>query len=275
MKTLKKHVIIYDDECPLCDLYTGGFVKSGMLEEKGRTPFRSIDEGILDIIDRKKACNEIALINKETGRVLYGTESLFAIISHSFPLFKGLFRFAPFVWIVNKLYSFISYNRKVIIPGPLFEAKNSCVPDYNLTYRWAYVVAGCLATSIILNAYSALFNTILPISTFSRELAICGGQIVFQGSVISLLRKDRVVHYLGNMTSVSLMGALLLIPILIVNTIVELNVYVNLGAFAVVVGLMFLEHWRRVKILEIHWLASVSWVLYRLIVLGIIFSDVV
>lgn len=271
MKTLKQHIIIYDDECPLCDLYTGGFVKSGMLDEEGRAPFRGVDEKILNMIDRKRACNEIALINKESGRVLYGTESLFAIISHSFPLLKRLFRFGPFVWFVNKLYSFVSYNRKVIIPGSLFESKNSCVPDYNLVYRWAYILFGCAVTSIVLNEYSILFSTLLHVSNFSRELAICGGQIVFQGAVISLIRKDRLVHYLGNMMSVSLMGALLLIPVLIVNSIVELNVMINLGAFGFVVGLMFIEHWRRVKILEIHWVVSVSWVLYRMIVLWIIF----
>ena len=271
MKTLEKHVIIYDDECPLCDLYTSGFVKSGMLDKKGRTPFRSMDVKIRNMIDRKRACNEIALVNEENGRVLYGTESLFAIIGHSYPILKGLFKFRPFVWFINKLYSFISYNRKVIIAGTSFETMNSCIPEYNLRYRWAYIILGCLVTSVILNAYSALFNTILPVRTFSRELAICGGQIIFQGAVVNLLRKDRMMHYLGNMISVSLMGALLLIPALIINNIVVMNVYFNLAWFGSVVSIMFLEHWRRVKILEIHWFASVSWVLYRLIVLWIIF----
>jgi predicted DCC family thiol-disulfide oxidoreductase YuxK len=271
MKTLKKHVIIYDDECPLCDLYTSGFVKSGMLDENGRKAFRGIDIRIENMIDRKRACNEIALVNEESGRVLYGTESLFAIISHSYPILRGLFRFRPFVWLINKLYSFISYNRKVIIPGTWFEAKNSCVPDYNLRYRWAYIIIGCFATSIILNAYSALFNTILPVSTFSRELAICGGQIIFQGGVVGVLRRERVIHYLGNMMSVSLMGAVLLIPMLLINSFVIMSVYANLAWFGLVVAIMFLEHWRRVKILGLHWLVSVSWVLYRLIVLWIVF----
>lgn len=271
MKTLKKHVIIYDDECPLCDLYTGGFVKSGMLDPKGRTPFRSMGADIESMIDRKRACNEIALVNEENGRVLYGTESLCAIIGHSFPFLNGLFRFRPFVWLINKLYSFISYNRKIIIPGPVFEAKNSCVPDFNRTYRWTYIILGCLFTAIVLNEYSALFATVLPLSTLSRELAICGGQIIFQGVVVSLLRKDRALHYLGNMMSVSIMGALLLIPLLLINAFMPVSIFIGFAWFGVVVGLMFFEHWRRVKILEIHWLASASWVIYRLIVLWIIF----
>src|SRR5688572_17145945 len=98
MKALEKHVIIFDDECPLCDLYTRGFVKTGMLDECGRTPFRTLDPKIEICIDRRRACNEIALVNKESGRVFYGTESLFAIIGNSFPIFKGLFRFPPVVW---------------------------------------------------------------------------------------------------------------------------------------------------------------------------------
>ena len=68
------------------------------------------------------------------------------------------------------------------------------------------------------------------------------------------------------------MGALLLLPALMLNSMTPLNIYVNLTWFGLVVGLMFLEHWRRVKILEIHWFASISWVLYRLIVLWIIFN---
>lgn len=271
MKSLKKHTIIYDDECPLCDLYTGGFVKSGMLDKDGRTPFSCMDMNVESKIDRKRARNEIALVDQETGRVLYGTESLMAIIGNSYPFLKGLFRFRPFVWLINKLYSFISYNRKVIIPGTVFEEKNSCVPDFNRTYRWAYIIFGCVITSLILNAYSTLFISILPKSTLTRELAICGGQIIFQGAVVSLLRKDRVLHYLGNMMTVSLMGGLLLIPVLLINKIIKLNVYASLTCFALVVGIMFIEHWRRVKILEIHWFASLSWVIYRLLVLWIIF----
>lgn len=271
MKTLDKHVIIYDDECPLCDLYTDGFVKTGMLNECGRTPFRTLDPEIDKLIDRKRACNEIALVNKEDGRVLYGTESLFAIIGNSFPFFTGLFRFPPFVWLIKKLYSFISYNRKVIIPGTEFEGKSSCVPEFHRTYRWVYIIAGCFMTAIVLNAYSTLIIPIVPASKFSRELAICGGQIIFQAAVLSLLRRDRILHYLGNMMTVSLGGALLLLPVLIVNSVNPVNIYFNLAWFGMVVGLMFLEHWRRVKILEIHWFASISWGLYRLIVLWIIF----
>jgi predicted DCC family thiol-disulfide oxidoreductase YuxK len=270
MKTLTKHVIIYDDECPLCDLYTGGFVKSGMLDECGRKPFSGLDPKIEQLIDRKRACNEIALVNKEDGRVLYGTQSLFEIIGHSFPIFKPLFRLRAFVHVTNILYSFISYNRKVIIPGKVFEAKTSCVPDYNYKYRWAFIIMGCLFTAAVLNVYSAFVGTLVPVGTISRELAICAGQIVFQAAVVGVLRKDRVLHYLGNMMSVSIMGALLLIPGVVVNKFIDVNGLVNLAWFGLVVGIMFLEHWRRVKILEIHWFASVSWVLYRLWVLWII-----
>lgn len=270
MKTLTKHVIIYDDECPLCDLYTGGFVKSGMLDQCGRTPFSTLDPKIGQLIDRRRACNEIALVNKEDGRVMYGTQSLFEIIGHSFPFLKPLFRFRPFAFFINMLYSFISYNRKVIIPGKVFESKASCVPDYNPKYRWAFVIAGSMVTAVVLNIYSTLLGAFVPVTTISRELAICMGQVVFQGAVVGLLSKERVLHYLGNMMTVSLMGALLLIPVLVINKLISINGFVNLGLFGMVVGLMFLEHWRRVKILEIHWFVSLSWVLYRLLVLWII-----
>ncbi len=38
MKTLRNHTLIYDKECPMCNLYSKGFIQSGMLDENGRKP---------------------------------------------------------------------------------------------------------------------------------------------------------------------------------------------------------------------------------------------
>ena len=116
MKTLKDHIILYDAECPMCKLYTNAFTKTGMLDLDGRVAYQQIPDAVCPYVDRQRAVNEIALVDTKTGEVNYGIQSLFKVIAHSFPILSGLFSFKPFIWLMSKVYAFISYNRRVIIP---------------------------------------------------------------------------------------------------------------------------------------------------------------
>ena len=69
MKTLQNHIILFDDECPMCQVYTKAFVKTGMLPENGRTSYQQIPESICPLVDRQRAANEIAMVNTENGEV--------------------------------------------------------------------------------------------------------------------------------------------------------------------------------------------------------------
>src|SRR3954462_8673027 len=117
MKTLAGYTILYDAECPMCNLYTRAFIQTGMLEKSGRAAYQQMPEAACPYVDRQRAVNEIALVNTQTGEVYYGIRSLFKIIGNALPILKGLFGFAPFVWLMSKAYAFISYNRRVIIPA--------------------------------------------------------------------------------------------------------------------------------------------------------------
>jgi len=268
-RTLVDHTIIYDDECPMCKEYTKAFIKTGMLENNGRVAYTEVVNTDIPTIDWKRARNEIALIDKKTNSVKYGLESLTTIIGHSNPLFKPLFNTKLFQFLMSRLYFFISFNRKVIAPGAIFEGRNTCTPELNYTYRWAYIVLAWLVTSIVLVFYSRLAVPLVPESNFFREFVVCGGQIVFQSLIVGATQRDRWIHYLGNVMTVSLGGALLLTPMFLLNIWIHHN-WVYIGYFTIVVGLMFFEHMRRVKILELPWFISATWVLYRLLVLCII-----
>lgn len=272
MKTLHNHTLLYDDECPLCKTYTAGFVRTQMLDKNGRIPFSECPDNIACNLDRVRACDEIALVDRSSGKVTYGVESLFIILENRFPVLKIIFTCKPFVTAMKILYAFISYNRKVIIPGKFFEGDGTCTPTFHLTYRWAYIIFAWFVSSLILAKYSMLLTDFLPKGNPAREYVICAGQILFQAATISFIRRDRVIHYLGNMMTISLAGSLLLIPGIVLHYFVHLdNSMIYLAWFGIVVNLMFLEHLRRTKILEIHFLSSVSWVTYRLLVLITIF----
>jgi predicted DCC family thiol-disulfide oxidoreductase YuxK len=268
MKTLKNHVVLFDNECPMCYAYTKAFVKTGMLAQDGREAYQEMPPNICPFVDRQRAANEIALVNTETGEVFYGIQSLFKIIAHAMPIFKPLFLFGPFVYFMRKFYAFISYNRKVMVPAAVKE--NTLQPTFNLRYRVAYLLFTWAITAYILTDYAHLLTNFIPLGGKYREYLICGGQLFFQGIIISFYKKEKRWDYLGNMMTISFAGSLLLLPIVILAKYINFEPLFFPLSFLMVAGLMFLEHIRRSKLLKLGWLMSITWALYRLIVLGLI-----
>lgn len=269
MKKLSNHTLVYDSDCPLCDLYTSGFIKSGMLDENGRVMYGCAR--VPASFDNQRARNEIALVDYETGTVMYGIDSLVKILGHSFPMITRIAAYRPVRFFLQQLYSFISYNRKVIAPAGEFESRGSCTPDYHLGYRIAYVVFAWLTTSLVLASYATHLTPLIPETTFGRVFMICGGQILFQMVFVRFMTRDRLMHYIGNMMTVSLIGALLLLPMLIVVRSLEISLpLVPLAWAALVVTFMHYLHCRRVKKLGISALAMVTWIVYNALVLFIL-----
>jgi predicted DCC family thiol-disulfide oxidoreductase YuxK len=267
MKTLKDHVILYDAECPMCKVYTRAFTNTGMLDKTGRAPYQEIPDFACPVVDRQRAVNEIALVDKVTGEVSYGIDSLFKVIAHSFPVFRPLFAFHPFVWLMRKLYAFISYNRKVIIPAPK-GAAHAIQPSFNLRYRICYLLFTALVVGSILTAYAPLLKGILPAGGSYREYLIVAGQLTVQGILVSLYRPQNRWDYLGNMMTISLAGALLLLPAL---AVAHLSPIFAAGWFLLVAALMLAEHIRRSALLSLGWGLTISWIFYRLALITAIF----
>lgn len=270
MKTLNNHIILYDAECPMCKLYTSQFTKRGMLDAGGRAPYQQMPDTVCPFVDRQRAVNEIALVNTETGEVEYGVKSLFKVIANSFPVFGPLFSFRPFTWLMEKAYGFVSYNRRVIAPSAA-DQHSGIGPAFSLKHRIAYLVFTWLVVGFILTHYAYLLTHFIPLGGKYREYAICGGQILFQGIIISLYAPKKSWDYLGNMMTISFAGALLLVPVVILHHTIHWPIFFPLY-FMLVAGLMFLEHIRRAKLLHLGWLLTVTWALYRVILLLIILN---
>jgi hypothetical protein len=262
MKTLKNHLILYDAECPMCKVYTQAFTATGMLDTGGRAPYQNLKGFSCPTVDRKRAVNEIALVNITTGEVSYGIDSLFKVIGNAFPALKPLFAFRPFAWSMCKLYAFISYNRKVIIPAT--KATNPTLqPTFSLKHRIAYLMAATLIAALILTHYARLLP--YPGNAY-REYLVCSGQLLFQGFIVSVIAPAKRWDYLGNMMTISLAGSLLLLPALALHP----NTTIATGWFAIVATAMLLEHLRRCKLLGLGKLLSATWIFYRAALLAII-----
>ncbi|MEQ7801301.1 DCC1-like thiol-disulfide oxidoreductase family protein [Pedobacter sp. ASV1-7] len=270
MKTLKNYLILFDEECPMCSMYTNAFVSTGLLDQDGRSSYQELPAQVCPNVDRQRAANEIALINQETGEVTYGIESLFKIFAMIVPFLGPLFKFKPFIWVMSKMYGFIAYNRRVIVP-PLKGEDFKYQPTFKLHYRIIYLIFTWFITAWILSAYTSLIAGTLPAGHAYREYFVCGGQIFFQGGIVFLVNEKKVWAYLGNMMTISFGGALLLLPGLIVDVWLQLDPIFYVLWFLAVAGLMLLEHIRRTKLLNLGWIPTITWVLYRIIVLLIIF----
>lgn len=239
-----------------------------MLDANGRKPYQEIPINICPYVDMKRAVNEIALVNTETGQVSYGVASIFKILGNTMPIFKPLFALQPFVCLMSKVYALVSYNRKVIIPA---KAKaNELLPDFKLHYRLIYLLLSWFIAAYILTNYAKVISPEIPFGNAYREYFICGGQILFQGLVCLLYRPAKTWDYLGNMMTISLAGSFLLLPMLWIGNALHLNTLLYIAYFLLVAGLMFLEHLRRSKILGLGLILSASWVIYRLGILALI-----
>lgn len=271
MTTLKNHSLLYDTNCPLCSAYTKGFIKAGMLDEHGRISYEKGLEKYGACVDADRSRHEIALVNTVNGNVRYGIDSLVYIIAAKFPFLNPLLNNRVVLFLLKKLYAFISYNRKVIAPSATYLSQ-SCVPDFNIAYRILYILFSAAITSTVLLYYSQCLNPLIPPSNLWREYAICFGQIAFQGGILLLIKtkKELLFDYLGNMMTVSLMGGLLLIPLLTIHHFISFAPIAYLAYFAGVVLFMFLQHRKRVAWINAPGWLSYTWVIYRCLVLFII-----
>ncbi|WBV61266.1 DCC1-like thiol-disulfide oxidoreductase family protein [Chryseobacterium camelliae] len=265
MKTLKNHTLIYDNECPMCNIYSKGFIKAGMLDASGREAFTELSTKNKNLISFNRAKNEIALVDHEKNKVIYGLDSLLVIIGNSFPVLEKIARIKPLYWFFKKLYSFVSYNRKQIIPSAKDQTEEACVPDFNLKYRLAYITFVIIFSGYILSLFSTKLGLGLT-QNFWREFVICVGQIVWQTLFLKYYLKVNIWNYLGNMMTVSLIGTLLLIPALFLN----LSPFFSIIYFGIVVLMMLLEHLRRCRMLQLNFIPTLSWAIYRVLILTVL-----
>ena len=173
---------------------------------------------------------------------------------------------------MKKLYKFISYNRKVIVPNKTNVGDQiNCIPDFNKKYRLFYIAFATLFTALVLFQYAELI-VFLPKATFVREVLLATGQIGFQALFIRKIDNQKQLNYIGNFITVSIIGSLLLLPIVFLNSYFELNDYFILGWFGLTVNFMIYEHYRRISLLELPKYLTLTWILYRILALVIILN---
>ena len=267
MKTLKNQTLLYDQDCPLCNVYTSAFIKTKMLDNNGRKSYCELSDNEQTIVNMKKAANEIALVDFKNKTVIYGIDSLLKVIGYSFPIVEKIGNIKPINTLLKKLYSFISYNRKVIIPSSHKNDKElQCIPDFNFKYRWIYILFTMILSIYLLNNFVDFFKNFSKLS-INTMFILFVGQVFIQCILISFKNKKTIVNYLGNLMTIILFGSFLTLPLAMLMNTFNVSQNFILIYFSLVVFFMFIEHYRRIKLLQLPHYLTFSWIFYRILIL--------
>ncbi len=135
-------------------------------------------------------------------------------------------------------------------------------------YKLAVMVICLAITAITLNQYAQLIQHLITIKYgWQFELYMIIGMLFFQYPFIYKKSSSLKLDYYFNMLLVSLIGSVLLFPLLVLNFYSNYSDTFNLLYFFTVVLIMFFDHKRRVNILGLPVEISYTWVLYRAFIL--------
>jgi predicted DCC family thiol-disulfide oxidoreductase YuxK len=218
MKT-NKHILVYDDTCPMCALYSGAFVKTGLLAPEGRKAFNDAGAAVLGQIDLQRGRNEIPLIDTAQQKVYYGIDALLEILGQKMPWVKTVGNWAPVKWFLYRLYRLVTYNRRVIVAPQTRPGAFDCTPDFNRRYRIYFLVLCLLLnTLLILPLHKHIYaNSVFEGLTVGRLLLGHGLLAAFNCLLPLALPKKTGLEYLGQVNMLATLFFLLCLPLLWAN----------------------------------------------------------
>ncbi|WP_461054323.1 thiol-disulfide oxidoreductase DCC family protein [Spirosoma arcticum] len=253
-----KKLVVYDASCPMCRLYTKGMTSadsSGYLTRISNDELT--DNTVLNRIDQQRARHEIPLVDLDGGETLYGVDTwIYAVSQRSNQIAKLLSQ----NWlrtVLQKLYGFISYNRRIIITSaPSRWQLLDLQPDFRLSYRLAFVLLVMGLVSGLHYAVDGPFEW--PV------FALLGGQLGLVSLYSWLTRRpefrETLLDYCGHLGMSLLVGGL----------VMAISAYFNWPMGLLVgSGLAITQHFIRIYRLGLNpWLSASFTLLYLLIILS-------
>lgn len=250
METCK---LIYDGECPLCKAYTSAFQKHGLLNEGERISFQEAEAtGLLMNMDMPRSRHTIPFVNTVTGEITYGVDALGLILGRRWPWIHRMVQFPPVHGALTVLYRFISYNRRVI---PIIPRKAGAAyygPDLHPFYRLMYMLLVTMVSVVIsfrLGQHLQLHPPFEHLNGGSMVAAVGIGWALHLALSITLLRGRDRWDYAGHIFTVMLIGVLLLTPYLLLGALVILPAWAGWIAVDISMGMMCIQHLKRLRAL--------------------------
>ena len=246
MSKTKDYRLVFDDQCPICRTYSKVFKATGFIDEKSLEGYQSATEETCILIDKKRACNEIALVNIQSGEVIYGVDSILKLVTLRLPFLNSVFNLRSIYWFLKRFYCLIAYNRKIILPN--MHKSDSCVPDFNMKYRFVYLLMSQFLFIISWSFYFSKFNSssVNYLSVYFLFQLIGLNFIEY----LLFLKGDKVFYFnvLGNFSTV-LVLTIFCIPIenLVEYIVGEFSKITQQFFFLIILIVVFVETFRRFK----------------------------
>ena len=177
---MDKPMLIFDDACPMCKLYTGAFTR---LKWTDRIGFSESPAALRRCLDLDRARHEIPLYDPHTGEVRYGLRALFEVLGTRLPWLRPVFAHPLTYHVLRPLYQLITYNRRIIAGTRAPATGFDCAPDFHLGWRLAYIFLALTATLVIAGAYPPaifgcciwyLLGAALAVTTKKRQARVGG-----------------------------------------------------------------------------------------------------
>ncbi|MFN0083716.1 MAG: hypothetical protein ACKVOM_14505 [Ferruginibacter sp.] len=125
-----------------------------------------------------------------------------------------------------------------------------------------------VTTAFTLSQYANLVQHLLSVKyNWLFELVMVIGMVLFQWAFINKNSRDVVTDYLLKMLQVSVIGSVLLWPLLFMNRYYNFADTTNIIYFFAVVTIMFFIHKNIVAKMELPFYLSYTYILYRFIIL--------
>lgn len=262
--------LIYDKDCPFCKWYSKLFVRLGFLTHRGRIDYQTAVQDLKLNIDAEKAKNKIALVDLQKGAVTYGIDSLLKLIGSKYAWMEKVGKFYPVYWFLTLLYSFISYNRKAIAPSEC-NGVCDCYPSKSYFWRISFILlVGLFVNQITWTYFSYHLKEYFISDFYFLDSVFYISQFAFQFVVFKALKQKNFYDYVGQIAAISLLGGLALFFFHLGFVVLSaLGIDISLlepFCYGMVYLFMLYEHIRRLKILNITWIMTLSFVLFRFLI---------
>jgi len=252
MNTAEDRITVYDGNCRFCKGVITTLTRWKWIDISKTEAYYDMAPDKQSKIDLQHFRSEMAIIDMNGGRTLYGLEGVLYSVGYRFPFLRKIKREGFIFPFLNFLYKNIAWNRYVIMT-PASPIKCDCEPPLNKFYRLS-LFSFCVMVAIIISALKGLalgkHLLVIPDPVFSVTMGLL---IVGTGWMLQLLiarialRGEMFYDYLGHIGIIMLTGVTVLIPALALFWLPDVFFYSILGISVLISSIvMFRMHYKRV-----------------------------
>ena len=263
MKSLEHKLIIYDSNCKVCSSLRDVVLKLTSIPDTKVMAFRDLTPNLSQHVDPNRFRNGMAVMDLTGEKTIYGPEGVAHIFSSQYRLVDFLLRFKPFFSLFAFFYKVLAYNR-YIIASPKSKFICDCLPDRVVNFRLSYIIIA-LTISITLTGLFGIslknfFTGVTSIDAAVQMLLMAGSGWVLQIVVAAIIMKEKALDYIGHLSSIMVVGLLLLVPWMIFYALTGiLTPWLPIISVMLSSIFMLYLHMSRVKYLDLSQGWTVGW----------------